>query len=231
MIILVTGCCGFIGYHLCENLLKNKIYEKVIGLDNMDPYYDVNIKLSNLTILEKYENFIFLKENIINSKSIYKYKPDIICHLASLAGVRNSIDKPKDYCRVNIEGFINILEQCKSKNTNKKIKIVFASSSSVYGNNTKIPFKETDEINKINSPYAASKKCMETLGQTYNQLYNLNIIGLRFFTVYGPRGRPDMAPYKFIKNIIEDKVIKKYGNGESFRDYTYIDDIIQGIVN
>ena len=231
MIILVTGCCGFIGSHLCEYLLKNKIYEKVIGLDNLDPYYDVNIKLSNLTILQKYENFIFLKENIINSKSINKYKPDVICHLASLAGVRNSIDKPIDYCRVNIEGFINILEQCKSENTNKKIKIVFASSSSVYGNNTKIPFKETDEINKINSPYAASKKCMETLGQTYNQLYNLNIIALRFFTVYGPRGRPDMAPYKFIKNIIEDKVIKKYGTGNSFRDYTYIDDIIIGIVN
>jgi len=231
MIILVTGCCGFIGSHLCENLLKNNIYEKVIGLDNLDPYYDVNIKLSNLAILQKYENFTFLQENIIHSQSIYKYKPDVICHLASLAGVRNSIDKPKDYCRVNIEGFINILEQCKSENTNKKIKIVFASSSSVYGNNTKIPFKETDEINKINSPYAASKKCMETLAQTYNQLYNLNIIGLRFFTVYGPRGRPDMAPYKFIKNIIEDKVIKKYGTGNTFRDYTYIDDIIKGIVN
>ena len=233
MIILVTGCCGFIGSHLCEYLLKNRIYEKVIGLDNIDPYYDVNIKLSNLTILQKYKNFTFLKENIINSKSINKYKPDVICHLASLAGVRNSIDKPIDYCRVNIEGFINILEQCKNieLEMNKKIKVVFASSSSVYGNNTKIPFEETDEINKINSPYAASKKCMETLAQTYNQLYNLNIIGLRFFTVYGPRGRPDMAPYKFIKNIIEDKVIKKYGTGKSFRDYTYIDDIIQGIVN
>lgn len=233
MIILVTGCCGFIGSHLCEFLLKNKIYEKVIGIDNLDPYYDVNIKLYNLTILQKYDNFIFLKENIIDSQSIYKYKPDVICHLASLAGVRNSINKPIDYCRVNIEGFINILEQCKNLEieTNKKIKIVFASSSSVYGNNTKIPFKETDEINNINSPYAASKKCMETLGQTYNQLYNLNVIALRFFTVYGPRGRPDMAPYKFIKNIIENKVIKKYGTGDSFRDYTYIDDIIQGIIN
>ena len=227
MKILVTGCAGFIGSHLCINLLDNKLFTEVIGLDNLDPYYDVSKKEYNLGLLQKYENFTFLKEDILTTKSIEKYKPDIICHLASLAGVRNSLENPIRYAQVNIEGMINLLEQAR---TYKPINFVFASSSSVYGTNQKVPFQETDDIDNINSPYAASKKTMEIYGQLYNQLYDLDIIGLRFFTVYGPRGRPDMAPYKFMNAIKNEEVIYKYGKGDSFRDYTYVTDIVQGIV-
>ena len=186
MKILVTGCAGFIGSHLCLNLLMNKLFTEVIGLDNLDPYYDVSKKEYNLGLLQKYENFTFLKEDILTTKAIEKYKPDFICHLASLAGVRNSLENPIRYAQVNIEGMINLLEQAR---TYKPINYVFASSSSVYGTNKKVPFQETDDIDNINSPYAASKKTMEIYGQLYNQLYDLDIIGLRFFTVYGP----DMA--------------------------------------
>ena len=227
MKILVTGCAGFIGSHLCEFLLKNNLFDEVIGLDNLDPYYDVNKKRINLKILNKYDKFKFLQEDILNTQSIEKYKPEIICHLASLAGVRNSLENPKNYCKVNIEGMINLLEQARIY---KPKNFVFASSSSVYGTNKKVPFEETDNIDNINSPYAASKKSMEVYGKLYNQLYNLDIIGLRFFTVYGPRGRPDMAPYKFMNAIKNDLEITKYGKGDSFRDYTYVSDIVQGIV-
>jgi len=227
MKILITGCVGFIGSHLCEYLLENRLFEEVIGIDNLDPYYDISIKENNLRLLNKFPNFIFLKEDIVTTKYIEKYKPEIICHLASLAGVRNSLENPKNYCRVNIEGMINLLEQAKIY---KPKNFVFASSSSVYGTNQKVPFKEIDNIDNINSPYAASKKAMEVYGQLYNQLYDLDIIGLRFFTVYGPRGRPDMAPYKFMNAIKNDLEITKYGKGDSFRDYTYVSDIVQGIV-
>lgn len=227
MSILVTGCAGFIGSHLCDYILKNNLYKTIYGLDNLDPYYNIDQKKENLKILNKYENFIFLEESIINTDAINKFKPDIVCHLGSLAGVRNSIENPIEYAKINILGMINLLEQSKDNNITN---FVFASSSSVYGLNIISPFTETQNIDLINSPYAASKKTMEIYGKLYNQLYDMNIIGLRFFTVYGPRGRPDMAPYKFLNSIINNKPITKYGNGETFRDYTYIDDIISGII-
>lgn len=227
MSILVTGCAGFIGSHLCDYILKNNLYKTIYGLDNLDPYYNIDQKKENLKILNKYENFIFLEESIINTDAINKFKPDIVCHLGSLAGVRNSIENPIEYAKINILGMINLLEQSKDNNITN---FVFASSSSVYGLNIISPFTETQNTDLINSPYAASKKTMEIYGKLYNQLYDMNIIGLRFFTVYGPRGRPDMAPYKFLNSIINNKPITKYGNGETFRDYTYIDDIISGII-
>lgn len=225
MKILVTGCAGFIGSHTCEYLLKRG--NKVMGIDNLNNYYDVERKKENLKVLQKYENFEFKKDDIRTTKIIEEWKPDKICHLASMAGVRYSIEHPKIYVDVNINGFINILEQARKVGVKQ---IVYASSSSVYGLNSKVPFLETDIIEKCNSPYAVSKYTMEILAKTYNQLYKIPLIGLRFFTVYGPRGRPDMAPYKFLTAIKKQEYFNKYGNGESSRDYTYIDDIIDGII-
>lgn len=224
--IIVTGCAGFIGSHVCERLCKMDYH--VIGIDNLNDYYNVNIKLNNVDILQKYNNFTFLKEDICDSFAIEIYKPTMVIHLASMAGVRNSIENPLIYEKVNCGGFINILEQCVKNNIQK---ILYASSSSVYGLNTTIPFKETDLIQSCNSPYAVSKYCMEMYAKTYNQLYNLKTIGFRFFTVYGPRGRPDMAPYKFLNNIKNGIPIDKYGDGSSSRDYTYVDDIVDGIIS
>ena len=223
--ILVTGCAGFIGSHVSEFLLKNNKF--VIGLDNLNNYYDVNIKKQNVEILSEHENFIFFQEDICDTNVISKYKPDKIIHLASMAGVRFSIDNPHIYTKVNIDGFIHILEESVKNNVKH---IVYASSSSVYGLNEKVPFSESDIISKCNSPYACSKMAMELYGRTYYQLYGISNIGLRFFTVYGPRGRPDMAPYKFLKSIITGTNLDKYGDGTSSRDYTYIDDIVQGII-
>jgi len=183
--------------------------------------------LKNIDILKKHKNFTFLKEDIIDTKIIEQWKPYKIIHLASMAGVRYSIENPKLYFDVNVNGFINILEQSVKNNVQQ---IVYASSSSVYGLNDKVPFCEDDKIETCNSPYACSKICTEQLAKTYFQLYNLKSIGLRFFTVYGPRGRPDMAPYKFLNAIMNEKKFDKYGDGTSSRDYTYIDDIVQGII-
>lgn len=223
--ILVTGCAGFIGSHLCEFLLKRG--DTVLGIDNINDYYDVSQKMQNLEILEKYSNFEFRKEDICTTQVITRWKPDKICHLASMAGVRYSIEHPKLYVKVNIEGFIHILEEARVNNINH---IVYASSSSVYGLNKKVPFSETDDITTPNSPYATSKMAMELYAKTYSQLYNISLIGLRFFTVYGPRGRPDMAPYKFLNAISSGQTFKKYGDGTTSRDYTYIDDIVSGVV-
>ena len=225
MKILVTGCAGFIGSHTCEYLLKRG--DKIIGIDNLNDYYDVERKKENLNVLNKYENFEFKKDDIRTTKIIEEWKPDKICHLASMAGVRYSIEHPKIYVDVNINGFINILEQTRKVGVKQ---IVYASSSSVYGLNEKKPFSESDPIETPNSPYACSKMAMELYAKTYHQLYNLNLIGLRFFTVYGPRGRPDMAPYKFLNAIKNGTKFQKYGNGTSSRDYTYIDDIVSGVV-
>ena len=224
MKILVTGCAGFIGSHLCERLLEDN--HNIIGIDNLNDYYDINLKKTNLDILYKYKNFSFYKKDVCDIKLI-DYTPDKVVHLASMAGVRYSINNPKLYIKNNIEGFVNILDECQKNNIKD---IVYASSSSVYGLNIKIPFSEDDTINKCNSPYAASKLAMEIFAKTYSQLYNLSCIGLRFFTVYGSRGRPDMAPYKFLNSISNNIEFQKYGNGMSFRDYTYIDDIIDGIL-
>jgi len=225
MKILVTGCAGFIGSHTCEKLLKRG--DIVFGIDNLNDYYDIERKKENIEVLNKYKNFKFRKEDIRTTKSIEYWNPDKICHLASMAGVRYSIDNPKLYIDVNINGFINILEQARKVGVKQ---IVYASSSSVYGLNDKMPFLESDPIETPNSPYACSKMAMELYAKTYNQLYNLNLIGLRFFTVYGPRGRPDMAPYKFLKAIKEGTTFYKYGNGTSSRDYTYVSDIVSGVV-
>ena len=224
-LILVTGCAGFIGSHTTESLLRQGY--KVIGIDNLNNYYDVDIKLKNLDILRKYPDFTFQVDNICDTTVISDFNPTKVIHLASMAGVRYSIKNPDLYEKVNIGGFINILQECVK---NKVKQIVFASSSSVYGLNTKVPFEEDDPILTCNSPYACSKMAMEIYAKTYSQLYGLSCIGLRFFTVYGPRGRPDMAPYKFIKAIITGKEIEKYGDGTSSRDYTYIDDIVSGII-
>jgi UDP-glucuronate 4-epimerase len=223
--ILVTGCAGFIGSHVCEYLLKRG--DIVYGIDNINTYYDVSLKMKNLEILERYSNFKFSKEDICTTQIITKWKPDKICHLASMAGVRYSIEHPKLYVKVNIEGFIHILEEARENNINH---IVYASSSSVYGLNKKVPLMESDPIKTPNSPYATSKLAIELYAKTYHQLYNMSLIGLRFFTVYGPRGRPDMAPYKFLKAISSGQQFKKYGDGSSSRDYTYIDDIVYGTV-
>ena len=223
--ILVTGCAGFIGSHVCEYLLKRG--DNVIGLDNMNDYYDVLIKEKNIQLLNSYNNFIFIKDDICTTDVISKYKPCKIIHLASMAGVRYSLENPLLYEKNNIGGFIHIMEEARKNNVKN---IVYASSSSVYGLNTKVPFNEDDPILKCNSPYACSKLSMEIYARTYYQLYKINNIGLRFFTVYGPRGRPDMAPYIFLNSIKNNKTFKKFGNGTSSRDYTYIDDIVSGII-
>ena len=226
MKILVTGCAGFIGSHLCENLLKRG--DNILGIDIINDYYDLKKKEKNLEILRKYKNFEFRKEDICDTKSISNWKPDKICHLASMAGVRYSIQNPSLYEKINIGGFIHILEESVK---NKIENVVYASSSSVYGLNKKVPFSEEDPIKTCNSPYACSKMAMELFAKTYYQLYGISNIGLRFFTVYGPRGRPDMAPFKFLNSIKEGKEILKYGDGTTSRDYTYVDDIVSGIVS
>jgi UDP-glucuronate 4-epimerase len=226
MKILVTGCAGFIGSHVSERLLKSG--HDVYGIDNINDYYDVKQKYQNLDILNAYENFSFKKEDIVTTNIIEEVKPDKVCHLASMAGVRYSIENPDVYISVNINGFVNLVEQAIKNNVSN---FVYASSSSVYGLNKKVPFSESDSIDSCNSPYAASKRSMEIFANTYNQLYNLPLIGLRFFTVYGPRGRPDMAPYKFLKAISSGSKFDKYGDGDSMRDYTYIDDIVDGVIS
>ena len=226
--IIVTGCAGFIGSHLGERLLSDGY--RVIGIDIVNDYYDINQKKENLAILNEYKNFEFYQEDICNNEFfdnlLKTNKVDVIIHLAAMAGVRYSLENPLKYESTNIAGFINILECCKKYNINK---LIFASSSSVYGLNEKTPFSETDDVNCCNSPYACSKLSMEIYAKTYARLYGMSIIGLRFFTVYGPRGRSDMAPYIFLKSILEGRKIKKYGDGTTSRDYTYISDIVDGI--
>ena len=224
--ILVTGCAGFIGSHVCETLLKRG--DKVLGIDILNNYYDVTKKEYNLSILKKYPNFSFKKEDICDTSCISEFKPDKIIHLASMAGVRYSIKNPSLYEKINIGGFIHIMEESIKNNVKK---VIYASSSSVYGLNKKVPFSEEDAIKTCNSPYACSKMAMELFARTYYQLYKIKNIGLRFFTVYGPRGRPDMAPYKFLTAIKNGIRFQKYGDGSSSRDYTYIDDIVSGIIS
>ena len=226
MKILITGCAGFIGSHLCEKLLKDKSNE-IIGIDIITDYYDTKQKLENLEILEEYDNFKFKKEDILETNLINIEKPDVVVHLAASAGVRNSLENPIKYIRNNIEGHTNLLDQ--SVKNDVKL-FIYASSSSVYGNNVKVPFSEEDKIENINSPYALTKFSCENFSKLYNKLYKIPVIGLRFFTVYGPRGRPDMAPYKFLSKIMNNEKIDKYGDGTSYRDYTYIDDIVNGII-
>ena len=227
--ILVTGAAGFIGSHTSKKILEDG--NRVIGLDNLNDYYNPEWKKQNLANLDKFENFKFIKADIRDLEALQKiaatYKIDTIIHLAARAGVRPSIEDPILYERVNVKGTINLLEISKAF---KIMQFIFASSSSVYGNQEKIPFSETDNVDNPISPYAATKKACELIAYTYSHLYQINCIGLRFFTVYGPAGRPDMAPYLFTEAILKDQPIKKFGDGSSSRDYTYINDIVSGIV-
>ena len=226
--IYITGSSGFIGYHLAKKLLDKGF--KVHGLDSMNNYYDVNLKNSRLNILKKYKNFSFTKGKLENKKvldnSILKFKPSIILHLAAQAGVRYSIENPKIYLQSNIVGTFNIIEIA------KKIKVkhlIIGSSSSVYGANKKFPYQEIDKADHQISFYAATKKSIESLAHSYSALWTLPITMLRFFTVYGPWGRPDMAYFKFTKQILDGKKIDIYNKGKMYRDYTYVDDIVDGI--
>ena len=226
--ILITGSAGFIGYHLCKSLLKDNV--EILGLDNLNEYYDVKLKLSRLDKLRKYENFLFEKIDIADRETLTKvfnnFKSDIVVNLAAQAGVRYSIKNPYAYMECNLVGFLNIIELCRNNNIEG---LIYASSSSVYGSNKKIPFSEKDRVEKPISLYAASKRANELIAYTYYHLYGIRSTGLRFFTVYGPWGRPDMSYFIFAKNISEGKKIKLFNNGKIKRDFTYIDDIVSGI--
>ncbi|WP_029408437.1 NAD-dependent epimerase [Thiomicrorhabdus sp. Milos-T2] len=232
MKILVTGSAGFIGFSLTKTLIK--LGHTVIGIDNLNDYYDVALKLDRLKHLDKEEQngrFIFLNIDLTNRNKIEKLfiteKFDIVVNLAAQAGVRYSIDNPHAYVDSNLVGFLNILEGCRHTNVKH---LVYASSSSVYGMNTKQPFSTEDRVDFPISLYAATKKSNELMAHTYSHLYNIPTTGLRFFTVYGPMGRPDMAYFKFTKAILEGRPIDVYNNGDMKRDFTYIDDIIEGVI-
>ena len=226
--LFITGSSGFIGFHVAKRYL-DKGY-KVRGFDSMNDYYDVKLKNSRLKILKKYKNFSFTKGSLENQKilnnTIGKFKPSIIIHLAAQAGVRYSIKNPKIYLNSNILGTFHIIESAKRL----KVKhLIIGSSSSVYGANKKFPFQEIDKADSQISFYAATKKSIESLAHSYSSLWKIPITILRFFTVYGPWGRPDMAYFKFTKNILIRKKIDVYNRGRMYRDYTYIDDIVDGI--
>ncbi len=232
MKILVTGAAGFIGFHLSKKLISRG-YE-VVGLDNLNSYYDVSLKKARISILDKYSingNFILkignLEDSEFISKLFSKYKPDKVVNLAAQAGVRYSLENPMAYINSNIVGFQNLIENSKLNDVSH---FVYASSSSVYGGNTSLPFSEKHSVDHPISIYAASKKANELVAHTYSHLYNLPTTGLRFFTVYGPWGRPDMALFLFTKSIINKKPIKVFNNGNMSRDFTYIDDIIESLV-
>ena len=228
MKILITGAAGFIGSHTCESLIKNG--NSIIGVDNFDPFYSSKLKELNLEQLSQNSNFRFYKADIRDDKALNQIfssnQVDVVIHLAAKAGVRPSIKAISEYYDVNINGTISLLESMR-KNGIKKM--LFASSSSIYGNNEKVPFSEDDRVDNPISPYASTKKSGELLCHVYNHLYNFDITCLRFFTVYGPRQRPDLAIHKFTRLIQENKPIPFYGDGSSSRDYTYIEDIVNGI--
>ena len=228
MKILVTGVAGFIGMHSAKKLLDGG--HEIIGIDNLNDYYDVTLKEDRLKTLEGYKNFKFLKLDIKDQKDVLdlfkKESPERVLHLAAQAGVRYSIQNPYVYIDSNIQGFINILEGCRAIKTEH---LVFASSSSVYGGNTKVPFSEHDNVDHPVSLYAATKKANELMAHTYSHLYQIPTTGLRFFTVYGPWGRPDMSPMLFTKAILADEPIQVFNHGDMMRDFTYIDDIVASV--
>jgi UDP-glucuronate 4-epimerase len=228
-VYFVTGAAGFIGFHLSRRLLKEGC--KVIGLDNLNNYYDVNLKKARLEILEQEDNFQFIYANLEDKEAIDKtfkeYKIDIVVNLAAQAGVRYSLKNPYVYIDSNIMGFMNILEACRYNDVEH---LVYASSSSVYGSNEKMPFSTSDSVDHPVSLYAATKKSNELMAHTYSHLYNIPTTGLRFFTVYGPWGRPDMALFLFTKAILNDEQIKVFNYGKMERDFTYINDIIEGVI-
>ena len=225
---LVTGAAGFIGFFLSKALLDKG--EQVIGLDNLNDYYEVSLKESRLAVLKKYENFQFYRADLADKEAVFaifkQHLPAVVVNLAAQAGVRYSIENPDAYISSNIEGFFHILEACRHYPVEH---LVFASSSSVYGGNKKVPFSTEDQVDKPVSLYAATKKSNELMAYAYSKLYGIPLTGLRFFTVYGPMGRPDMAYFKFAKKIMAGEPIQIYNHGDMRRDFTYIDDIVAGI--
>ncbi|MFV0376867.1 MAG: GDP-mannose 4,6-dehydratase [Mangrovibacterium sp.] len=227
--VLITGCAGFIGSHLTEKLLKEGFF--VVGIDNFDPYYDRKVKERNMDFFRNHPNFRFHELDLADESTLHQAlepeKIDLIVHLAGKAGVRPSIEDPQGYIRANIVATQNLLGLMKDRGIRK---MAFASSSSVYGNSKDIPFSETQDVSNPISPYAFTKKACELINYTYHQLYGLDIVNLRFFTVFGPRQRPDLAIHKFTKLILEGKEIPMFGDGSTSRDYTYYEDTVSGIV-
>jgi UDP-glucuronate 4-epimerase len=229
MTVLVTGAAGFIGMHLSKRLLEQG-YE-VVGIDNLNDYYDPKLKEARLAELNKYKHFTFIKLDLVDKEGILelfnKFSLTYVIHLAAQAGVRYSLQNPHAYVDSNLVGFVNILEACRHYPVKH---FIYASSSSVYGSNQKMPFSTSDNVDHPVSLYAATKKANELIAHTYSHLYGIPTTGLRFFTVYGPWGRPDMAYFSFTKNILEGKPIKVFNHGNMRRDFTYIDDIVEGMV-
>ncbi|EIT84000.1 nucleotide sugar epimerase [Fictibacillus macauensis ZFHKF-1] len=229
---LVTGAAGFIGYYFSARLLAQG--HRVIGLDSLNAYYDVQLKHDRLAKLQSYENFTFTKQDLCDEEALMTlfeaYKPDVVVHLAAQAGVRYSITNPHDYMSSNMMGFFHVLEACRRY---KVAHLLYASSSSVYGANQKVPFSEDDPVDHPVSLYAATKKSNELMAHTYSHLYDVPTSGLRFFTVYGPMGRPDMAYFQFVQKYFASEAIAIYNNGDFehdlYRDFTYIDDIVEGM--
>lgn len=231
--VVVTGAAGFIGSYLSKNLLDSDSSIKIIGIDCITDYYDVSLKEERLNMLSNYgDRFNFIKGDISDKSLINeifsKYKPDVVVNLAAQAGVRYSITNPDAYIKSNLIGFYNILEACRH---NPVKHLVFASSSSVYGTNKKVPYSTEDKVDNPVSLYAATKKSNELMAHAYCKLYKIPATGLRFFTVYGPMGRPDMAYFKFTNKLVKGEPIEIYNMGDMYRDFTYIDDIVKGIVN
>lgn len=231
--VVVTGAAGFIGSYLSKNLLDSDSSIKIIGIDCITDYYDISLKEERLNMLSNYgDRFNFIKGDISDKSLIdeifSKYKPDVVVNLAAQAGVRYSITNPDAYIKSNLIGFYNILEACRH---NPVKHLVFASSSSVYGTNKKVPYSTEDKVDNPVSLYAATKKSNELMAHAYCKLYKIPATGLRFFTVYGPMGRPDMAYFKFTNKLVKGEPIEIYNMGDMYRDFTYIDDIVKGIVN
>nr|WP_320117840.1 GDP-mannose 4,6-dehydratase [uncultured Marinifilum sp.] len=225
--ILVTGCAGFIGSHLCEKLLT--LDYNVVGIDNFDPFYSIDLKMENMAGFKNNKSFKFYQLDLCQNASLNVINENIslVVHLAGKAGVRPSIEDPQGYIDSNISATRNLLDFMRIKNINK---MAFASSSSVYGNNKAVPFTEDQNVDHVISPYAFSKKACEILNHSYHHLYNLDIVNMRFFTVFGPRQRPDLAINKFVKLIHNNEPIPMFGDGSTARDYTFVDDTVDGIV-
>ena len=229
--VFITGSSGFIGSNLAKRILTTEPDTKVVGLDNMNDYYDVRIKEARLEELQKFENYTFIKGNLADKaliNSIFEqYHPDIVVNLGAQAGVRYSITNPDAYIESNMIGFYNILEACRHYPVEH---LVYASSSSVYGSNKKVPYSTDDKVDNPVSLYAATKKSNELMAHAYSKLYNIPSTGLRFFTVYGPAGRPDMAYFGFTNKLVNGETIKIFNYGNCKRDFTYVDDIVEGVV-
>lgn len=229
MKILVTGAAGFIGFHTAQALLDRG--DEVVGFDSLDPYYDVNLKKARLAQLEARDGFAFIKGDLSDQDAVNRlfaeHEPQRVIHLAAQAGVRHSLTHPHDYARSNLSGFLSILEACRHDGVEH---LAFASSSSVYGANTRTPFSVHDNVDHPVSLYAATKKANELMAHTYAHLFGVPVTGMRFFTVYGPWGRPDMALFSFVRNILAGEPIDVFNNGDNSRDFTYIDDVVEGVL-